>query len=53
MDLSGNFVAFFGQKNRIPVRKSNLIITMFRNYYALTMLQLLYIIGTILNKIIV
>ena len=26
MDLSGNFVGFFGQKNRIPVRKSNVII---------------------------
>ena len=41
MDLSGNFVAFFGQKNRIPVRKSNLIIIRFWNYNARTVQQLL------------
>ena len=41
MDLSGKFVASSGQKNRIPVRKSNLVIIRFWNYNARTVRQVL------------
>ena len=41
MDFSGSFVAFFEQRNSIPVRKSDLI-NRFWNYKARTVRQLLY-----------
>ena len=51
MDLSGKFVAFFGQKNRIPVRKSNLIIIGSGIITHEPCDNSYYITGTILNKI--